>query len=80
VSKKIPHDSKVHSSSLQIFNVDLDAMLKIIIINVDNEFAPTFKIHKKVVINVNDKFQKIWAVKMPHWQSPFLMKLGWFLQ
>jgi hypothetical protein len=34
-------------------------MLKIIIIHIDNEFAPTFKIHTKVVINVNDKFQKI---------------------
>jgi hypothetical protein len=35
-------------------------MLKIIIINVNNEFAPTFKTHKKVVINVNHKFQNIW--------------------
>jgi hypothetical protein len=69
----------LQSSSPQTFNINPNAMLKTIIINVDNEFAPTFKTHKKVVINVNCKFQKIRVVKMPHWQSPFLMKLGWFL-
>jgi hypothetical protein len=59
VSKKLPHDIEVHSFPPHIFNANSDAMLKIIIINVDNEFAPTFQIHKKVMINVNHKFQKI---------------------
>jgi uncharacterized protein YabE (DUF348 family) len=44
---------------LRFFNIDPNAMLKTININVDNEFAPFFKTHKKVVININRKFQKI---------------------
>jgi hypothetical protein len=40
-------------------------MLETIIINVDDECAPTPKTHKKVMIDVNYKSQESWAVKMP---------------
>jgi hypothetical protein len=44
-------------------------MLKIVIIHIDDECALAPKKPKKVVINVNCKFQEIWVVKMP-WEKP----------
>jgi hypothetical protein len=42
-AKKTPRDIKLYYSSPQIFNIDPDDMLKIIIINVDNEFVLLLK-------------------------------------
>jgi len=50
-------------------------MLETIVINVDDECVPPPKIPKKVVANVNHKFQKIWAVKMP-WAKPIFHEVG----
>jgi hypothetical protein len=50
-------------------------MLEILVIHVDNEFVPSPKNSKRVVVDVNKKFQKIWAMKMP-WVEPILMRLG----
>jgi hypothetical protein len=50
-------------------------MLEIVIIDVDDEFTLVPKTHKKVVINVNHKFQEIWVVKMP-WVKPIFNEVG----
>jgi hypothetical protein len=63
--RNILHDLELHSSSPQIFKINLDVMLETIIINVDDECAPAPKTHKKVEIDVNYKFQEIWVIKMP---------------
>jgi len=76
--RNIPYDFELHSSSLQIFDIDLNAMLQTVVIHVDDEFDLAFKKPKKVVIDENCKFQEIWVVKMPR-IKPILMKLGWFL-
>jgi hypothetical protein len=55
----------LHSSSPHIFDIDINAMLQIVVIHVDDEFGPTPKKPKKVVIDVNCKFQEIWVIKMP---------------
>ncbi len=39
------------------------------------KFAPTSKTHKKVVTNVDHKFQEIWAIKMP-WAKPIFNEVG----
>ncbi len=57
--KNIPHDLELHSSSFQIFDINPNAMLKIVVIHVDDESTPTSKKPKKVVTNVNYKFQEI---------------------
>jgi len=44
-------------------------MPKIVVIDLDDEFTLVPKTHKKVVINVNCKFQEIWVIKMP-WAKP----------
>jgi len=63
--RNILHDLELHSSSPQIFDINLDVTLETIIINVDDECAPIPKTHKKVKIDVNYKSQEIWAIKMP---------------
>jgi hypothetical protein len=63
--RNILHDLELHSSSPQIFDINPDAMLETIIINVDDECALAPKTYKKVMIDVNYKSQEIWAVKMP---------------
>jgi hypothetical protein len=50
-------------------------MLEILVINVDNECVPFPKKSKKVVVHVNRKFQKIWAMKMS-WVEPIFNELG----
>jgi hypothetical protein len=62
--KKFPFALELQSSSLEIF-----VMLEIIVISVDDEYVPFPKKPKKVVADVNCKFQKIWAMKMP-WEKP----------
>jgi len=54
--RNILHDLELHSSSPQIFEINLDVMLETIIINVDDEWALVPKTHKKVEIDVNYKF------------------------
>jgi len=76
--KNISHDLKLHFSSPQIFDIDPNAMLEIVVIHVDDESTLAPKNPKKVVINVNDKFQEIWVVKMP-WAKPIFYEIGWFL-
>jgi len=49
----------LHFFSHQIFDIDPNAMLEIVVIDVDDESTPTPKTHKKVVIDVNFKFQEI---------------------
>jgi hypothetical protein len=49
------------------------AMLKIVVIDLDDEFTLVPKTHKKVVTNVNCKFQKIWVIKLP-WAKPAVGK------
>jgi len=48
-------------------------MLKIVVIDLDDEFTFVPKTHKKVVTNVNCKFQKIWVIKVP-WAKPAVGK------
>jgi hypothetical protein len=50
-------------------------MLETIVIDVDDECVPPPQIPKKVVVNVNHKFQKIWAMKMP-WAKPIFHEVG----
>jgi hypothetical protein len=38
--RNIPPNLKLHSSPLQIFDIDRNAMLQIVVIHVDNEFGP----------------------------------------
>jgi hypothetical protein len=68
--RNIPHDLELHSFSTQIFDTNPVAMLKNVVIHVDDEYAFTLKKPKKVVTDVNHKFQEIWIVKLP---------FGWFL-
>jgi hypothetical protein len=71
----IPHDLELHSSSAQIFDTHPIAMLETVVIHVDDEFAFEPKKPKKVVTNVNHKFQEIWIVKMP-WAKPIFNEVG----
>ncbi len=57
--KSLPHAPQLHSSSPKIFDVDPNAMLETIVIDVDNECVPPPKKPKNVVVDVNCKFQKI---------------------
>jgi len=50
-------------------------MFETIVIDVDDECVPLPKTPKKVVVNVNCKFQKIWAMKMP-WVEPIFKEVG----
>jgi len=59
------HALELQFFSLEIFDVNPNANFEIVVINVDDECVPLPKIPKKVVVNVNCKFQKIWAMKMP---------------
>ncbi len=63
--KNFLHVLKLQSSSIEIFFVDLDTMLKTIVIDFDDECVPFPKKPKKVIANVNYKFQEIWAMKIP---------------
>jgi len=47
------HAFELQSSSLEIFDVDPNAMCEIVVIDVDDECVPLPKIPKKVVANVN---------------------------
>ncbi len=53
---KVPHDPKLHSTSPQIFDIDLNAMLQTVVIHVVDESGLAAKKPKKVVIDVNYKF------------------------
>jgi hypothetical protein len=75
VSKKNPHYHELHFFSPQIFDIDPNAMLEIIVINVDDEFSPTPKTHKKVVTDVDHKFQEIQAIKMSR-AKPIFNEVG----
>jgi hypothetical protein len=74
-NKEIFLTLELQSSSLEILVVDPNAMLEILVINVDNECVPSPKKSKKVVVDVNRKFQKIWAMKMP-WVEPIFNEVG----
>jgi hypothetical protein len=50
-------------------------MLEIVVIDLDDEFTPIPKTHKKVVTNVNCKFQEIWVIKVP-WAKPIFNEVG----
>jgi hypothetical protein len=50
-------------------------MLETVVTDVDDECVPFPKKPKKVVANVNYKFQKIWAMKMP-WAEPIFNDVG----
>ncbi len=50
-------------------------MLEIVVIDVDDECVPFPKKPKKFVIDVNCKFQEIWAMKMP-WVEPIFNDVG----
>jgi hypothetical protein len=50
-------------------------MLEILVINVDNECVPSPRKSKKVVVDVNQKFQKIWFMKML-WVEPIFNEVG----
>ncbi len=50
-------------------------MFEIVVIDVDDECVPLPKVPKNVVVNVNCKFQKIWAMKMP-WVKPIFNEIG----
>ncbi len=50
-------------------------MLETIIINDDDECAPTPKTHKKFKIDVNYKSHEIWAIKMP-WEELNFNEVG----
>jgi hypothetical protein len=65
----------LQSSSHEIFDVDLDAMLETIVINVDDECVPPPKKPQKVFANFSHKFQKILAMKMP-WVEPIFNEVG----
>jgi hypothetical protein len=41
--RNIPHDLELHSSSVQIFDTNIVAMLEIVIIHVDDECALVLK-------------------------------------
>jgi len=69
------HALELQSSSLEIFDVNSNAMFEIVVIDVDDECVPLPKIPKKVVVNVNYKFQKIWAMKMS-WVEPIFNEVG----
>jgi hypothetical protein len=49
----ILHDFELHSSSPQIFDIDLNAMPQIVVIHVDDEFGLALKKPKKVMIDEN---------------------------
>jgi hypothetical protein len=66
---------ELQSSLLEILYVNPNAMFKIDVINVDDECDPLPKFPKKVVVNINCKFQKIWAMKMP-WVEPIFHDIG----
>jgi hypothetical protein len=51
--RNIPHDFELHSFSPQIFDIDLNAMLQIVVIHVDDEFSLALKKPKKVMIDEN---------------------------
>jgi hypothetical protein len=53
----------------------IEAMLEIVVIDLDDEFILVPKTHKKVVTNVNYKFQEIWVVKVP-WTKPIFNEVG----
>jgi len=63
------HALELQFFSLEIFDENPNAMFETVVIDVDDECVPLPKILKKVVVNVNCKFQKIWAMKMP-WVEP----------
>jgi len=50
-------------------------VLEIVVINVDDECVPSPKNSKKVVDDVNRKFQKIWDMKML-WVEPIFNEVG----
>jgi hypothetical protein len=50
-------------------------MFESVVIDVDDECVPFLEIPKKVVVNVNCEFQKIWAMKMP-WVEPIFNEFG----
>ncbi len=50
-------------------------MLETITIDVDDEYIPFPRKTRKVVTNVNCKFQEIWVVKMP-WAKPIFNEVG----
>lgn len=49
--------------------------METVVIDLDDEFTRVPKTHKKVVTNVNYKFQEIWVVKVP-WAKPIFNELG----
>jgi hypothetical protein len=69
--KNFLHALELQSSSLEIFDVDPNTMFETIVINVDDECVPLPKIPKKVVVNVNYKFQNICGMKMPRVEPIF---------
>jgi hypothetical protein len=50
-------------------------MFETIVINNDDECVPLPKKPKKFVVDINHKFQKIWAMKMP-WAKPIFNEVG----
>jgi len=69
------HALELQSFSLEIFDVNPNAMFETVVIDVDDEYVPLPKIPKKVVANVNYKFQKIGAMKLP-WVEPIFNEVG----
>jgi hypothetical protein len=73
--KNFLHALELQSSSLEIFDVNPNAMFETVVIDVDDECVLLPEMPKKVVANVNCKFQKIWAMKMP-WVEPIFNEVG----
>ncbi len=48
--KKILHALELQSSSLEIFDVNPNAMFEIVVIDADDECAPLPKVPKKVIV------------------------------
>jgi hypothetical protein len=74
--KRLLHVLELQSSSLEIFYVNPNAMFETIVIDVDDECDLLPQKPKKVVVDVNHKFLKIWTMKMVC-AKPIFNELGW---